>query len=186
MQDPSAPAVDTDTAKPKPAPPVPASAPEAPKPEPEAPAKPTPQPSPAVPPGSIVLQNTIRVNDTGFNVCFLRSDGKVKVSIICETRTNKKLPPHCMLACIRDGKIVKTTDPASAPPPHAIPYKVSRQTLVFNKDDLTVSPTSPASAIAVSALLEKTKAKTVAEHSEQYKPASNKAFVANDARVQEA
>ena len=81
---------------------------------------------------------------------------------------------------------MKTTDPASAPPPHAVPYKVGRQTLVFNKDDLCVSPTSPASAIAVSALLEKTKAKTVAEHSEQYKPASNKAFVANDGRVQEA
>ena len=103
--------------------------------------------------------------------------------IVCDVKANKKLPPHCMLACVREGKIVKMPDTASASPGHAVPYKLARQTLVFNRDDLSVSPPP---AVSVSALLEKTKAKTLAEHNEQLKPASNKAFVATDTRTQEA
>ncbi|OLP92330.1 hypothetical protein AK812_SmicGene25877 [Symbiodinium microadriaticum] len=174
--------------------PTPVPAPEAPKPNPqaecpkppEAPGKPTAASAqssmpPSMPPGS-VLQHTFRLNDASFNVGFFSSAGKVKVMIVCDVKANKKLPPHCMLACVREGKIVKMPDTASASPGHAVPYKLARQTLVFNRDDLSVSPPP---AVSVSALLEKTKAKTLAEHNEQLKPASNKAFVATDTRTQE-
>jgi len=139
-------------------------------------------------PSGSVLQNTFRLNDASFSVGFFKTGGKITVMVVCDVKANKKLPPHCLLACVRDGKIVKMAEPASASgstPAHMVPYKVARQTLVFSKDDLG-SALGPPPAVSVSSLLEKTKAKTVAEHNEQIKPVSNKAFVATDPRTQEA
>ena len=86
-----------------------------------------------MPPGS-VLQISFPVNDASFNVGFFAPARKVKVMIVCDVKANKKLPPHCMLASVRDGKILKMTDSAS--PAHAVPYKLARQTLAFSRDQL--------------------------------------------------